>query len=145
VVVLACSVALGLAACGGDDDSDQVSSNQAAEVKAIAAVGEQLQLAYKQKDAKKLCSLVDPVALKKRFGKTNGCVKQLNGAFQKATAASTDFDLENVTVEGNRAVAQTSRGEGYDVHFKKVDGKWYIDLNPPNSGATSSSDSSSDE
>lgn len=148
LAALLCVTALGLAACGGSDDSsDQLSDQEAAEAKAVLAVGEQLQKGYQSKDSQAVCRLMDPVGLKKHFGGQNGCVKRLNAAFNQ-TDQVPDLNFENVTVNGNTAVATADPGDGSNgntVYFTQINGEWKIDLDQNPSTGQSSSDSSKDQ
>jgi hypothetical protein len=123
--------ALGLAACGGsDNDSDQPSAAQAADAKAISAIGDKLDAAYKRKDAAKVCALIDPQGLKKQFGGAKGCQKRLAGAFNRAENSNLQFQFEDITIDGDTAVAQSTKSGQGEVYFKRVKGEWYIDANP---------------
>jgi len=130
-VVLACVAAIGLGACGSDD-SDQSSSRQTADQKAVMAVADQLREAYLQKDPAAICDLVDPQGLKDQFVNMKGCEKQLRKAINQVGSAVTaeDFKLEKVTVEGDKAVGIRTEGEGNQVFFKKDGNQWYIDVDP---------------
>lgn len=127
-----CALAIGLAACGGSDDSGQSSSGQAAEEKAVIAVADQLREAYQQKDPAAICALVDPTGLKKQFGNMKGCKKQIGQAINQAGSSITaeDFNLKTVTVQGDRAVASRTEGGSNRVYFKQVGTEWYIDVDP---------------
>lgn len=136
--VLLCAAAFGLAACGGgSDDSDQPSSEQAADAQLVVDLGRQLEVAYNQKDAKKACSLLDPDGLKEQFGTMKFCIKRVNAVFgQNRDRPEVSFD--EVTVDGNTAsaVAKSDNGETtYD--FVKVDGKWRIDISADDDSASS--------
>lgn len=143
-----CAAAIGLAACGGSDDSsDQLSDQETVEAKAVLSVGAQLQKGYENKDSQAVCGLMDPAGLKKHFGGQKGCVKRLNAAFGK-TDQVPDLSFDNVTVNGDSAVATADPGDGSSgnkVYFTQVNGEWKIDLDQNPSTGQSSSDSSKDQ
>jgi len=142
LAALAAGVAvLGLAACGGSD-KPAVSAEQAVSAKAVLAVGNQLQAAFKQKDPVKICSLIEPVGLKKEYGGKKACIKRLGAAMNQAgDKANKGFTFKNVTVDGDKAVARNATGQGGDVFFIKVDGSWYIDVGPQPSDTSGSTGS----
>lgn len=127
LAVLACA-AFTLAACGSDDSG--VSPEQAAQAKAVLAVGNKLQAAYKDKDVSEMCTLLDPQGMKREFGSRKGCERRLGAAMNKAGNKTDGFTFKEITVTGDQAVARNATGQGGDVFFRKIGGKWYIDLNP---------------
>jgi hypothetical protein len=133
---LLCVTAFGLAACGGSDDSDQPSEEQAAAAKEIVALGTQLKQAYDQKDAAAACALLDPQGLKQEFKTKKACAKQVDAAIGQGRGRP-EIEFDQVTVDGDHAtaVAKSDTGETtYD--FVKVDGKWYIDISAQDSDSS---------
>jgi len=142
--VLLCGAALGLTACGGgSDDSDQVSAEQLAESQAVLTVGKQVSLAYRQRDGDKLCALLDPTGLKKRFKSIQGCKRQLAAAMNQpgAVTYAKKFAIDQVKViDASHAFGLQSDNGSTEVPFKKIGGKWYVDLNPPGADPSGTSD-----
>lgn len=117
-----------LAACGSDNSG--VSAEQAAEAKAVLAVGNKLQAAYKGKDVSGMCALLDPKGMKREFGGRKGCERRLGAAMNKTGNNTGGFTFKEITVTGDEAVARNATGQGGDVFFRKAGGKWYVDLDP---------------
>ena len=144
IAVLLCAAAVGLVACGGDDDSsNEPSAEQADAARQITSIGQQLKVAYDTKDAAGACALLDPAGLKEEFGSRKVCVKRVTSAINQGKG-SPDIDFGEVTVDGDTASAVSKAdGGGETVYdFVRVGDKWFIDISsdqPDSSGVQAGS------
>ncbi len=74
------------------------------------------------RDAKAFCTLFAPGQLDQWIGKGR-CVKVFAAGFKHGYEKS-DFEIEEVKVDGDRASVKFKYGE---VDFEKVDGNWYLE------------------
>lgn len=138
-----CVAGLGLAACGGSDDSGsgEPTAEQAEAAREINSLGQQLKQAYEGNDAAAACALLDPAGLKQEFGSKKICVKRVTAAISRGEARP-QIDFDEITVNGDTATAsaKAENGPTSNYEFIRVDGKWYIDISPDDqdSAATSS-------
>jgi ketosteroid isomerase-like protein len=145
-IATAATLALGAAACGGDDDNGDTSAAKDRQ-QARAAV-ESLYAAIADGDAERVCEHLNENAQKQLAagalgGEQSGtCAESFQGFLDQAEeAGGLDLTLkakvQSVTVTGDTAVAKVTFGNDArkgDIPLEKVDGEWKLEA----AGATPS-------
>jgi protein-disulfide isomerase len=112
------AIALGVSACGGDSDEDQIRS-------AVTEFTEAVQ----DKDSAEFCDSV----VTERIPEGKKCEDVVGGKEFEAIGKLEDIKVSEIKVKGDTAtakVAATVDGKEMkdDGSFKKVDGDWKLDL-----------------
>jgi hypothetical protein len=127
--VLLFTAAVGLAACGGDEDSVQPTEQEAADVRAISKLGDQMTAAMRQANMKELCSLMVEDDVNKTFGGKAKCRRALQ-ANLASSGQQPKFEFSEITIKDDEALALNGADNDSTVYFARVDDQWLIDLSP---------------
>lgn len=126
--VLLSTAAVGLAACGGDD-SVQPTEQEAADVRAISKLGDQMTAAMRQANMNELCALMVEEDVNETFGGKAKCRRALQ-ANLASSGKQPRFEFSEITIKDDEALALNGADNGSTVYFTRVDGQWLIDLSP---------------
>jgi hypothetical protein len=130
------AAALALGACGGDDEEATTEATAPAPEEEV----EQVVADFGQAEGADACDYVSQSYLD-QLGGVSGCDKEF------AEAVAVDYAISDVQVDGTTATA-TAETDDQTVAFELVDeeGEWKISsAGPPDDGATTEADTSSDE